>query len=125
MKVNDFKKIVNWTVDDHNQEHRQDVEWLRREITKIRNSEHQPHRNILVTTHHTPRVQGSSEPEDLANPWSCAFSTDLLMDKSFANVHWWVFGHTHFTLESRQGQAYLCSNQRGYVLNEVSLQGQR
>ena len=124
MKVNDFKKIDNWTVDDHNMEHRQDVEWLRREIHKIRNSEHQPHRNILVITHHAPTVQGSSRPDDLANPWSCAFSTDLLGDKSFADVHWWVFGHTHFTSEFRQGQTNLCSNQRGYVLNGSSLQGQ-
>ena len=123
-KVNDFKNIKSWTVDDHNSEHRQDVEWLQREIHNIRNRELQPHRNILIITHHAPTVQGSSRPDHLANPWTCAFSTDLLGDKSFADVHWWIFGHTHFTTEFQQGQTNLCSNQRGYVLNGNPLQEQ-
>ena len=34
MKVNDFKHIENWTVDDHISEHQQDVAWLQRENTE-------------------------------------------------------------------------------------------
>ena len=123
MKVNDFKHIDNWTVDDHNSEHQRDVEWLQREIQKIRSEEHQPQRGVIVITHHAPTVNGTSKPSDLANPWSCAFSTDLLRDKALTDVQWWIFGHTHFSSEFKQSQVRLVSNQRGYVLNGVALQG--
>ena len=123
MKVNDFKHIDNWTVDDHNSEHQHDVEWLQSEIQKIRREEHEPKRDILVITHHAPTVHGTSKPSDLANSWSCAFSTDLLGDVVLADVQWWVFGHTHFTSEFEHSQVRLVSNQRGYVLNGVALQG--
>ena len=122
MKVNDFKHIKSWTVDDHNLEHQQDVQWLRHEIQTIRSERSQLKRNILIITHHAPTIQGSSKPSDLSNPWSCAFSTDLLEDKALTEVQWWVFGHTHFTSEFKKGQVRLVSKQRGYVLNGVGLQ---
>ena len=125
MKVNDFKHIEGWTVDSHNSEHQQDVEWLQREIHNIRNEKDLPKRNILVITHHAPTVQGTSKPSDLANPWSCAFSTDLLEDKALADTQLWVFGHTHFTSDFKQGQVRLVSNQRGYMINGLPLQGER
>ena len=125
MKVNDFKHIEGWTVKSHNSEHQQDVEWLRREIHNIRNEKDLPKRDILVITHHAPTVQGTSKPSDLANPWSCAFSTDLLGDKALADTQVWVFGHTHFTSDFKQGQVRLVSNQRGYMINGLPLQGER
>ena len=125
MKVNDFKHIESWTVNDHNSEHKQDVEWLQREIHNIRNEKDLPKRNILVITHHAPTVQGTSKPSDLANPWSCAFSTDLLEDKALADTQLWVFGHTHFTSDFKQGQVRLVSNQRGYMINGLPLRGER
>ncbi|KAM0797528.1 Metallo-dependent phosphatase-like protein [Usnea florida] len=123
-KVNDFKHIEGWTVNSHNSEHQQDVEWLRREIHNIRNEKDLPKRNILVITHHAPTVRGTSKPSDLANPWSCAFSTDLLGDKALADTQVWVFGHTHFTSDFKQEQVRLVSNQRGYIINGLPLQGQ-
>ena len=125
MKVNDFKHIEGWTVNDNNSEHQQDVEWLRREIQNIRNEKVLPKRNILVITHHAPTVQGTSKPSALANPWSCAFSTDLLGDEALADTQIWVFGHTHFTSDFKQGQVRLVSNQRGYMINGLPLQGER
>lgn len=124
MKVNDFKRIDNWTVDDHNSEHQLDVQWLQREIREIRQQVDRPKRSILVITHHAPTIQGTSKPSDLRNPWSCAFSTDLLGDEALSDVQWWVFGHTHFTSEFKRGQVRLVSNQRGYVFNGVNMQGQ-
>ncbi|KAL9134487.1 MAG: hypothetical protein Q9175_004333 [Cornicularia normoerica] len=123
MKVNDFKHIDNWTINDHNSEHQQDVEWLQREIQRIRSEDYQPRRSILVITHHAPTTQEASNPSDLANPWNCAFSTDLLGDKALADVQLWVFGHTHFTTEFKRGQVRLVSNQRGYIINGVALRG--
>ena len=118
-----FKHIDNWTVDDHSLEHQQDVEWLQRELQNIRSKENQPNRSIVVITHHAPTLLGTSKPSDLASPWSCAFSTDLLGDQTLADVQWWVFGHTHYTSEFRHCQVRLVSAQRGYVLNGVALQG--
>ena len=125
MRVNDFKRIDNWTVDDHNFEHEQDVQWLRDEICKIRQERDQSKKSILVITHHAPTNRGTSKPSDLINPWSCAFSTDLLKDKALSNVQWWIFGHTHFTSDFKQGQVRLVSNQRGYILNGVAIGGQK
>ena len=125
LKVNDFKHIEGWTVNSHNSEHQQDVEWLRREIHNIRNEKDLPNRNILVITHHAPTIKGTSKPSDLTNPWSCAFSTDLLGDKALADTQLWIFGHTHFTSDFKQGQVRLVSNQRGYMINGLPLQGER
>ena len=125
MKVNDFKHIEGWTVNSHNSEHQQDVEWLQREMQNIRNEKDLRKRNILVITHHAPTIQDTSKPSDLANPWSCAFSTDLLGDKALTESQVWVFGHTHFTSDFKQGQIRLVSNQRGYMINGLSLQGER
>ena len=125
MKINDFKHIEGWTVNSHNSEHQRDVEWLQREIHKIRNERNLPKRNVLVITHHAPTIQGTSKPSDLANPWSCAFSTDLLGDEALADTQVWVFGHTHFTSDFKQGQVRLVSNQRGYMINGLPLQRER
>ena len=122
MKVNDFKRIEGWTVDDHNSEHQRDLEWLQKEIQTIRSEECQFKRSIFVITHHAPAIQGTSRPSDLVKPWSCAFSTDLLAHKALADTQLWVFGHTHFSCDFKQGEVRLVSNQRGYVLHGVRLQ---
>ena len=120
-KVNDFRHIVNWTVDDHNAEHERDVQWLKSEIARVRAEPDGQARRIVVVTHHAPSVALTSEPKDRGSPWSSAFSTDLLgMGGDFAlsaldDVQWWIFGHTHFTTSLTLGQVRLVSNQRGYV----------
>lgn len=116
MKVSDFKHIDAWSVADHNSEHQRDVEWLQKEVKNVR-SEKRPEHRILVVTHHAPKIKGTSQPKDVGNPWSSAFATDLLGERVFANVRYWVFGHTHFTTEFSEGPIRLVSNQRGYVLN--------
>ena len=122
MKVNDFKHIEGWTVDDHNSEHQRDLEWLQREIQAIRSEKSQIKRSILVITHHAPTTKGTSRPSDLANPWNCAFSTDLLAHKALADTQLWVLGHTHFSCDFKQGHTRVVSNQRGYIFNGVRLQ---
>lgn len=122
MKVNDFKRIESWTVDDHNSEHQRDLKWLQTEIQTIRSEEFQSKRSIFVINHHAPTIKGTSRPSDLVNPWSCAFSTDLLAHEALADTQLWVFGHTHFSCDFKQGEVRLVSNQRGYVLNGVRLQ---
>lgn len=127
-KVKDFSRILEWTVDKHNQCHQDDLNWLQNEINHIRNQERinqgkerNPRKKIVVITHHAPIRKGSSTPENENNAWSDGFATELLSleTKKGANplldVDWFVFGHTHFTTSCMRGSVKLISNQRGYV----------
>lgn len=121
--VQDFSKIREWTVGDHNNEHAKDVAWLRNEITKIRETEKAApsasRRKVVVVTHHAPCRSKTSRPEHEQNPWSDAFATDLLIagqtDNPLMECDWWLFGHTHYSTYFQVGQVNVFSNQRGYV----------
>ncbi|KAJ5907510.1 hypothetical protein N7495_000192 [Penicillium taxi] len=117
-KVQDFKKIEDWTVDQHNSAHQSDLTWLRHEVEAI----HQENKNtkrdlpsIVVVTHHAPSLHGTSSPQHAQSPWSVAFGTDILSEK-WDGVKVWVFGHTHYTTEFKERGIRVLSNQRGYVL---------
>ncbi|KAG5305432.1 serine/threonine phosphatase [Histoplasma capsulatum G186AR] len=118
-KINDFRRIADWTVADHNAEHARDVKWLADEITSIRKTESGLKRKIVVISHHAPSTKGTSKSSDECNPWNSAFATCLLGRKEIScldDVQWWIFGHTHNSTELICGQVKLVSNQRGYVL---------
>lgn len=123
-KIQDFRRIVDWTITDHNNEHETDVKWLKANIEQIRaNTPHCTHR-IIIITHHAPVRKGSSRPEHEQNPWTDAFATELLGDSEnqetnpLQAVNYWVFGHTHFSTEFCRGRVRIISNQRGYVLGQ-------
>ncbi|KAL9031845.1 MAG: hypothetical protein Q9196_000159 [Gyalolechia fulgens] len=119
LKINDFRRIKDWTVSDHNAEHAKDVKWLTDEIASIRRAETGSTRKIIVITHHAPSTKGTSNPSHENNPWSSAFATDLLEQEEsscLGDVQWWIFGHTHHSTESTRGTVKLISNQRGYIL---------
>ena len=122
-KINDFRRIGEWTVADHNAEHAKDVDWLKKEIEAIRQVEDASQRKILVVTHHAPATRGTSAPANESNPWSSAFSTDLFGQHDGSpldNVQYWVFGHTHYCSEFTQGSVRIVSNQRGYVFPNIA-----
>ncbi|KAI9719482.1 MAG: putative secondary metabolism biosynthetic enzyme [Chrysothrix sp. TS-e1954] len=120
-KVNDFKMIKEWTVHDHNTEHGADVAWLKAELASLAAQE--SHRNVTVVTHHAPALKGTTDPRYESNPWSSAFSTDLLETvlawPGASQVHTWVFGHTHWCANFKVGHIRVVSNQRGYVFPNV------
>ena len=125
-KVKDFTRIQNWTVSDHNTEHSADVEWLQNQIRDIKKGERVDSkgttrsREIVVVTHHAPIRRGSSQPRDENNPWSDAFSTQLVGingNEPLSSVRWWIFGHTHYTTSCSRDGVNFISNQRGYVLS--------
>ena len=119
-RVKDFKRIQDWTVDQHNEEHERDLDWLRTNIESIRTESKYTgiRKRVVVVTHHAPVRKGSSRPKDENNALADAFATDLVgVDKQLRRVAWWVFGHTHFTTQRREHGIHLISNQRGYVLN--------
>lgn len=122
LKINDSRRIKDWTVAAHVAEHVKDVKWLTDEISSIRKEEADPTRKILVVTHHAPSTNGTSDPSHEKNPWSSAFATDLLDSNEISclnDVSWWIVGHTHHSSESTRGSVKLVSNQRGYVFRKV------
>lgn len=115
-KVNDFRRIENWTVDDHNDAHKSDLNWLRAELDSIG-----PGRSVIVVTHHAPSVLEASRTEHLQNPWTSAFATNVLSpDKTWSSVKYWVYGHTHYSTEFEMHGVRVVSNQRGYVVPGVA-----
>lgn len=125
-KVNDFKKIKDWFVDDHNAEHLLDLEWLQRELRTIKKEDaaasRPPHR-ILVVRHHAPSIHGCSAPQHKKNDSASAFATELLAsgsdNLSTLLTSTWVFGHTHYSTCLDKGGLRLISNQRGYVFPQA------
>ncbi|KAE8411596.1 hypothetical protein BDV36DRAFT_305647 [Aspergillus pseudocaelatus] len=119
-KVKDFQKIKGWSVDDHNANHNSDLAWLLKEIHSIHQEngkaeKRSKQKSILVVTHHAPLLQRTSSPQHAQNPWSVAFGTDIL-SQTLDGVKVWVFGHTHYTTDFKEGEVRVVSNQRGYVL---------
>ncbi|KAJ5579866.1 calcineurin-like phosphoesterase [Penicillium hispanicum] len=119
-KIQDYRKIQGWAIDQHNAAHQSDLTWLRHEIQMIHQDDSNAlrkmsSRSIVVVTHHAPSLQRTSIPQHAQNPWSVAFGTDLISEK-WEGVKLWVFGHTHYTTEFKERGLRVVSNQRGYVL---------
>ncbi|KAF3480595.1 uncharacterized protein GIQ15_05942 [Arthroderma uncinatum] len=118
-KINDFRRIVDWRVADHNAEHAKDIKWLKDEISSIRSTELGLRQKIVVISHHAPSTKGTSKPSNEGSLCSSAFGTDLIggTQRSFLDdVQYWIHGHTHHSSESVRGSVKLVSNQRGYVI---------
>ncbi|KAL2801316.1 Metallo-dependent phosphatase-like protein [Aspergillus keveii] len=118
-KIQDFKKIQDWMVDDHNESHRTDLSWLLRELESIqfKNKTENKKRTVLVVTHHAPSTQATSSPQHANSPWGSAFGTDILSQVSNpSGVKAWIFGHTHYTTDFKDRGIRVIANQRGYVL---------
>lgn len=78
-------------------------------------------KQVVVLTHHTPALQGTSNPRFDHSPLNVWFSSDLTRLLG-PPVHTWVCGHTHFNFDTihhhshleRTSGTRLVSNQRGY-----------
>ncbi|KAK3946188.1 Metallophosphoesterase domain protein [Diplogelasinospora grovesii] len=124
-RVQDFSRISSWTIATHNSAHEQEVSWLRRQLAELQTPDAKE-RKVLVITHHAPTKEATSAPQYTGNPWSCAFSTEVLRDDPFGyteGVNTWVFGHTHYSTDfslplynASGSSARVVANQRGYVL---------
>ncbi|KAH6838572.1 Metallo-dependent phosphatase-like protein [Chaetomium sp. MPI-CAGE-AT-0009] len=98
----------------HNAVHQEEVAWLREQVQQAAAST--PKRRLLIATHHTPCVEGTARQDQVGNPWSPAFATDLVQQEGWGGVKAWVFGHTHYSSRMSRNGIQLVSNQRGYVL---------
>lgn len=127
-RIQDFKKIRDWTVNDHNGCHEADLAWLLSETEPIqsKNKAQNKKQSVLLITHHAPSLQGTSNLQHANNPWSSAFATDIISQISKSSgVKVWVFGHTHYTTEFRDRGIRVVANQRGYVLPWTDSKGSK
>ena len=132
-KLNDYRSIYTKDIqndkslrliepNDTNDLHRSHIGWLKAQIELYKD------REVVVLTHHTPSMKGTSDPifdKDINEPnhMAHAFSTDLtqvIHDNPCVKV--WAYGHTHYN--NRQyyirnptdltSSCLLVSNQYGY-----------
>lgn len=121
-KVKDYKKIEEWSVDKHNDQHNQDLGWLRERCRELASTA--PGQHVLVVSHHAPATKGTSDPRYGDSPWSSAFSTDILGlgagggggSYLWGQVRAWIFGHTHYSTDFIVDGVRVVANQRGYVV---------
>ncbi|EIW64566.1 Ser/Thr protein phosphatase protein [Trametes versicolor FP-101664 SS1] len=111
--LNDFSQIQDFTPSVYNSLFERDLAWLERSISDI--SAEEPHRRIVVMTHHAPTVEGTSNPQYQDSPLTSAFSTELVGGPCWkGKVKVWAFGHTHWACDFEREGVRVVSNPKGY-----------
>ena len=98
LRLNDFTRIRQWTVETYNAAHIADANWLDEQCAKIRTEE--PDRRIIILTHHAPAMSGTSAPRHENQPTAIntAFATDMSTRSCWGPpLKAWAFGHTHYS----------------------------
>ncbi|KAI1075921.1 hypothetical protein F5B20DRAFT_370025 [Whalleya microplaca] len=113
----DFNHIQNWTVSDHNEAHKSDLQWLNTQVCEIAKTE--PRRQVVIFTHHSPTLdENAVDPSHLASPVMSGFVTDLAAEECWRSqsVVSWGFGHTHFSCDFTDSLGKrVIANQKGYA----------
>mmetsp|Transcript_11919 Transcript_11919/g.19400 ORF Transcript_11919/g.19400 Transcript_11919/m.19400 type:complete len:343 (-) Transcript_11919:3169-4197(-) len=104
---------------DSNSLHEEQLKWLTESLTAAQGKE--PNVPVVVLTHHTPSMTGTSDPryEQVPLPIgyrNCGFSSPLdHLLVEYPVIRCWCYGHTHYNNEQTTSSgARLISNQRGY-----------
>ena len=95
-----------------NRFHQESIEWLTTHLSDAKRSG----QKVVVLTHHTPLLQGTSHPRYDGSDLSCCFSSDLrgLLLAYGPPIVAWACGHTHYNFDFKFGNVRVFSNQRGY-----------
>jgi predicted phosphodiesterase len=111
--TNDFQRIQNWSVQDHNDEHKRDLAWLESTITQM--SRDRIGRKIIIITHYAPAFEDTCHPLHTNNAVSQCFSSHALRQmttwQGAQQVTHWVFGHTHWNTKFKSKGVTVVSNQ--------------
>ncbi|GAB7337509.1 hypothetical protein MBLNU457_g2833t1 [Dothideomycetes sp. NU457] len=78
--TNDFKRIREWSVDQHNAEHGADMAWLKSTLAQVGEG-----RRVIVATHYAPEVEGSCHPMYRGSKLNQCFASDALR-----GGRWWL-----------------------------------
>ena len=94
--------------------HQYSVRWLKRELENAE-SNNTP---VVVLTHHTPFIQGASDPIYNNSILTSCFSSDLNELLRYKHLQYWASGHTHFNFDTKIFGTHVISNQRGFTVKE-------
>lgn len=67
----------------------------------------------VVVTHHAPMLEGVA-PHYREDPLTGAYASDLRPFLNDGGAALWIFGHTHYAVDTVVGKTRVVSNQRGY-----------
>lgn len=92
--------------------YRESIRWIETKLQKAKDQ----NQKVVVLTHHTPMLNGTSHPRYAGSDITCCFSSDLkeLLLESSPNLVAWACGHTHYNFDFMVGDVRVVSNQRGY-----------
>jgi predicted phosphodiesterase len=112
--IKDYRLIYNGdgeniTVNIINGKNRENIKWLNEKITI--NEE----KKVIIITHHLPSHNVMDEKyKDFFMNSAFANNLDSIISDN-KNIKCWVFGHSHASHDSNNGNIHMISNPRGYT----------
>lgn len=110
--VTDFHRIrvgeESLTWPRFNEEHERCLAYLQRAVAESRA------RHIVVVTHHVPTFQ-LIYPEFANKSYSGAFAVELAPYIARSPIDYWIFGHSHYNINTVIGRTHLVCDQLGYI----------
>lgn len=109
-KINDQKKIKNFSIDDYNKLHKKCLEFL---IETLKNNN-----RCIIITHHIPSYKLMDDKYRTAemDKYNQYFYSDLdyLFEDYSKKIHCWFYGHTHTPSLKQINNVLLLCNPIGY-----------
>lgn len=105
-KINDYNYIPEFTVAESNRLHNDHADWIMRQLQSYKGF------SKVVISHHTPIIEGTSNPIYRNQLTNHAFSTDLFSHMNLAD--YWICGHTHWRTEFLTNGCQVMLNCYGY-----------
>jgi len=117
--LNDFYHIRDWSVEAHDNEHKDDLAWLNERVKELEGKG----RKIAILTHYSPTMAGKAvNPRHKDSKVAAGFATDLREEPCWKSedVKLWAFGHTHYNCDfTDELGKRVCTNQRGYAFEQA------
>lgn len=120
--MNDYECIKGWSVSKQTYEHRKELEWLKQQLEKYKDS-----KNVVITHHHPSSRSLDKRYTDYWTEANFGYFSELseyILDTP--QITYWVAGHIHTQCEYEIGNTIIACNPRGYhgheqIANEFTL----
>lgn len=104
-KINDFSKIKNHTIEDHNRYFHNNYKFLNETILQYLET----NKKCVVITHHSPSFSTISD-KYIGSITNCCYATDLDELLQIPNICCWIYGHLHENRVMYKNSVVLYSN---------------